>query len=276
MVTSLTGVIVQFFLIRRYYHLARQRMVTWFLSGLSLVALGGAIAVVIKICMHNEYDSRNSIFIPVTVWLSLASGTDLTIAVALVYQLQSMRSGFRSSEGLVRRIRYMAISSGVVTSSFAILALVLYWGYMTTNLSAFFGFYMASTYHLTMLYNLNNRNSLAGNGATSFASPSASFRGESGSLGLNLTKMLRSLKVTEHGANPTGRPQHAGSPGNEYQPPGDGAKSGTTATSTTMLSQISIDPRDASFNDAIELIEQGSAKEGRKTPPGLTVDYERT
>jgi hypothetical protein len=91
----------------------------------------------------------------------------------------------------------MAISSGIVTSSLAILTLALYWGYMTTNLTTFFGFNMASTYHLTMLYNLNKRNSLAGNGLASFGSPSAAFRGEVGSLGLNLTNMRTSFSLEE-------------------------------------------------------------------------------
>jgi hypothetical protein len=99
--TSSTGVIVQLFLIRRYHQLARQRIVTWLLSSLSLVALCCAVAVAIKISLQDEYDSRNSLLIPVAVWFSLAAGTDLSIAVALVHQLQSMKSGFKSSEGYV-------------------------------------------------------------------------------------------------------------------------------------------------------------------------------
>jgi hypothetical protein len=239
------------------------------------VQLSGAITLSIKVVIRDEYDSRNTVFIPTTVWFSLTAGTDLAIAAALVYQLQTMRSGFRSSEGLVRRISYMAISSGVVPSSLAIVVLVTYWAFMTTNVPSFFAFFMASTYHHTMLYNLNSRNSLAGNGPPSFASPSAPFRGEPGSLGFNLTGILRSLRVTGQGEHPEGSPQHAGTPRDGYQLPGVGANTGTTATSATMISQLSIDPHDDGFNDAIELAENGSRKDGRKTPPGLEADYER-
>jgi hypothetical protein len=169
----------------------------------------------------------------------------------------------------------MAISSGVVTSSFAIVALGMYWGYNTTNLSAHFGFYMASTYHLTMLYNLNNRKRLAGDGPTSFPSPSAEFRGEPGSLGFNLTKILRSMRAAGRGADPEGHSQHTDTPKNEYQPPSVGANTGTTATSTTILSQISTDPRNAGFHDAVDLAEKEIEKDGRQTPPVLTVDFEQ-
>jgi hypothetical protein len=228
--------IVQFFLIRRYHRLARQQIITWVLSGLSLAALGAATTVSIKISTRDEYDSRNSVFIPVTLWFSLAVATDLSIAMALVYQLQRMKSGFKSSEGLVKRISYVAISSGLVTSSLAILTLLFYWGYMTTNIPAFFGFFMASTNHLTMLYNLNKRNSLAGSDPTSFGSPSAVFRGESGSLGLNLTNVLQSPRDTSQVTAPEGCPQHVSTLGDEYQPPNVVANTAMVSTGSTALS----------------------------------------
>jgi hypothetical protein len=185
--------------------------------------------------------------------------------MALVYQLQRMKSGFKSSEGLVKRISYVAISSGLVTSSLAILTLLFYWGYMTTNIPAFFGFFMASTNHLTMLYNLNKRNSLAGSDPTSFGSPSAVFRGESGSLGLNLTNvctsflfypwffilfyficcerrranfasLVQSPRDTSQVTAPEGCPQHVSTLGDEYQPPNVVANTAMVSTGSTALS----------------------------------------
>jgi hypothetical protein len=153
--------------------------------------------VAILMIIHKDIGTRRSSIVPVTTWLTLSATTDCSIAVALVIQLRRMRSGFKSSEGLVRRIAFTSIQTGAATSILALLSLGAFTCIMMTNdllnnVSIAFGFCLGCTYTLTMLHNLNKRKELSDNRE----GDSKSFQGEPGSLGLNMTGNLTESPVT--------------------------------------------------------------------------------
>jgi hypothetical protein len=193
----------------------------WFIQSLQVA---GAFGVAILMIIHKDIGTRRSSIVPVTTWLTLSATTDCSIAVALVIQLRRMRSGFKSSEGLVRRIAFTSIQTGAATSILALLSLGAFTCIMMTNdllnngtisletvrfvwlvqfslrwstitptlVSIAFGFCLGCTYTLTMLHNLNKRKELSDNRE----GDSKSFQGEPGSLGLNMTGNLTESPVT--------------------------------------------------------------------------------
>jgi hypothetical protein len=198
MATSMTGFVVQSFLIRRYHYLSRRPLITWSLVFLSFGAIGGAFSSAIIIILHNDYGSRHIIFIPVTIWLVLSAATDCAIAAALVIQLHQMKSGFKASQSLIRKITVTTIQTGAATSVVALTALATFVPAVNSNVPTCFGFCLGCIYSLTMLHNLNERNNLAGTNPHDVST----FHGESGSLGLNLAALCKSLHLTSFTSTP--------------------------------------------------------------------------
>jgi hypothetical protein len=189
MLTSLTALVVQSFLIRRYHQLARIRIVTACLAVLAVGAIGGAFGCAILTILHKDFESRKTVTVPAIVWLSLSAGTDCVIAATLIIQLQRMKSGFKKSEGTIRKITVTAIQTGSVTSVVALAALGAFLWIMETNICSALLYCLGCSYTLTMLYNLNQRRSLSGSTSDSESSY-RTYSGEPGSLGLNLTGIL--------------------------------------------------------------------------------------
>jgi hypothetical protein len=193
--TSLTAFVVQSFLIRRFHRLAKKPIITAALAVLSLGAIGGALSCAAIIFFHDDYIYRERIITPAIIWLSLSAGTDCAIAGTLVMQLHKMKSGFKGSEGMIRRITVTAIQTGTVTSVLALTALGTFLGFVDTNISTSFGFCLGCFYTLTMLHNLNQRRSISGSDSTigSTLSAHTGYRVEPGSLGLNITRLTDEL-----------------------------------------------------------------------------------
>jgi hypothetical protein len=198
MTTGTTAFVVQMFLIRRYHHFARIPAVTWSLVLTAFLSLSSCYILAVTEIVHNSYFARNRKLIRIsgTIWIVLTVVTDCFIAAALVVQLHRMKSGFKSSESLIRRITVITIQTGTVTSILQLIGLGTFLGSIQGNLSIAVGFCIGCVYTLTMLHNLNERNTLAGisqsrnaggqDGATSPDLP----EGEPGSLGFNLTRIL--------------------------------------------------------------------------------------
>jgi hypothetical protein len=101
-----------------------------------------------------------------------------------------MKSEFKSSESLIRRITVTTIQTGAATSILVITALGAFAPVInsTSNVSTSLCFPLGCVYSLTMLYNLNERSNLSGSNQD--AHDASVFQPEPGSLGLNLTVLL--------------------------------------------------------------------------------------
>lgn len=205
MTTAVSALVVQMFLIRRYFHLVRDFEGPWkpiCLAILSLAALGSAYGSAVVIITHSTYAERGRMTVPVTLWLGVSAVTDWSIALLLIHKLRQMRSDFKSSVGIVQRISYITIQTGAATSTVALTALFLYLASMTTNISTFFGFCLGTTYSLTMLHNLNRRHAL---GARKSATDSESRAGdaETGPLGIGFSALTPSSLLNSDASDPT-------------------------------------------------------------------------
>ncbi|KAF8166288.1 hypothetical protein K438DRAFT_1685634, partial [Mycena galopus ATCC 62051] len=89
--TALIAVLVQSFLIIRYWWFTRNILITLFNSFLIIVAFGGSLTCGVVVVMFPAFKEREKINIPVTIWLVAEAVADLSIAAALLWQLKKAR-----------------------------------------------------------------------------------------------------------------------------------------------------------------------------------------
>ncbi|KAE9397919.1 hypothetical protein BT96DRAFT_921124 [Gymnopus androsaceus JB14] len=157
--TGLSAFIVQTYLNHRYWRLTKHYIVTPILLLFSLTALGGSIATAAIIVKFPLYNERSEVTVPVTVWLVASAVSDVCIALALIVQLQRVRSqtSFKSTKSLISRLTTSAIQTGAPGATVATIALIVYLNNPDENVSVGLAFCLGRIYCLTMLNNLNSR-----------------------------------------------------------------------------------------------------------------------
>jgi hypothetical protein len=91
------------------------------------------------------------------VWLVLTAVTDVLIAGALVWHLQTHRTGFSRSEDLIQKITRMTIQTGALTGLMAIADLVALVASPHTNIHFAFNMPLSKLYTNSLLSTLNAR-----------------------------------------------------------------------------------------------------------------------
>ncbi|KAJ7278379.1 hypothetical protein C8J57DRAFT_1306789 [Mycena rebaudengoi] len=89
--TAVIAILVQSFLVFRYWWFTRNILVTLLNSFLSIVALGGAFACGSILAMFPAFKDREKVIIPATIWLVTEAVADLSIAAALLWELRKAR-----------------------------------------------------------------------------------------------------------------------------------------------------------------------------------------
>ncbi|KAF9043508.1 hypothetical protein BDZ89DRAFT_1059418 [Hymenopellis radicata] len=143
--TGVTGLLVQSFLVNRYYALTKNWLVTVFLTLCIIVSYGGSVATVIILTRFNSYSQRFMLKTPVILWLTMTAVTDVLIALVLIWQLYNMKTSFKTTEHLIQRLMRAAMQT------------------VPTGLC----FILGRVYILTLLYNLNIRKIPKKEGGTS-------------------------------------------------------------------------------------------------------------
>jgi len=157
---GISATIVRCFLIFRYWRLSQNNHITSVLILFVLAALGSCVGAVVSVLMHTAYAQRDKMVLCVLIWFSTNAATDVSIALALLWQLSQIKSPFKATQSLIRRLMASTIRTGTMTSVVAVITLILFLTNKEGNVSTGFAYCFARIYSLTMLYNLNNRNSL--------------------------------------------------------------------------------------------------------------------
>ncbi|KAF9014540.1 hypothetical protein BDZ89DRAFT_446646 [Hymenopellis radicata] len=93
--TGVTALLVQSFLVNRYYVLTKNWLVTVFLTLCIIVSFGGSVTLVIILTRFNSYSQRFMIRTPAILWLTMTAVTDVLIAAVLIWQLYNMKTSFK-------------------------------------------------------------------------------------------------------------------------------------------------------------------------------------
>ncbi|KAF7366329.1 hypothetical protein MSAN_00889100 [Mycena sanguinolenta] len=167
-VISITCValLVQSFLAFLYWRFAENTIINTiiicFLSILSLAAFGGAIFSALTIMLFPAFKDRNKIWISGIIYIVTQLSADLIIAGALLLELMKAKSlfkGERRVNNMLNRLVLHTIQTGTVTAVIAMLALIAFLINDKNNICIGMAYLIGRVYILSMLSNLNIRDS---------------------------------------------------------------------------------------------------------------------
>ncbi|GLB41344.1 hypothetical protein LshimejAT787_0905590 [Lyophyllum shimeji] len=123
--TGLTGCLVQCFYLTRVWVLSkRNKFLTGFILLIVLATAAMGTVWVILAMQLKTYDDLLTIS-GITISINALSVTsDVLIAGSLVYMLHHARTGFRKSDTMINKLMIFVVNTGVLTSLFAIAALL--------------------------------------------------------------------------------------------------------------------------------------------------------
>lgn len=162
--TALICALVQSMFVVRIYRLSKRNyFVTGFIILLVAAQFISTLIYYIK-CFHfKTFAELQTIFTITRVINSVTAVTDASIALVLVYLLQSSRSGFKKSDSIINRLIAFAINTGLITGICAVISLIT--GLTLPNTLVYIMFYvtLSRLYMNSMLASLNSRKNLRGN-----------------------------------------------------------------------------------------------------------------
>ncbi|KAJ6534510.1 hypothetical protein DFH09DRAFT_1180589 [Mycena vulgaris] len=122
--TAVTAILVQTFLIVRYWSFTRNILVTLLNSFLSIAALGGTFACGVIVAKFPAFKEREMIRIPAMVWLVTEAVADLSIAAALLWELRKARPAVVDKRSVLDRLVAVTIQTGTATATLAVATLI--------------------------------------------------------------------------------------------------------------------------------------------------------
>jgi hypothetical protein len=159
---ALITLLVQFFLALRTYRIKRERWLLFTSSIFWTIAqLGFGIAASLFTLESKTFHDLNE-KLPRAIaaaWCSVGVIGDIFIMIGLVSTLRSSRTGFRRSDHIISKLIQWSIESGIATTIFAILDLVLF-VFVHNLVHLIFNFMLAKLYTNTLMATLNARRSL--------------------------------------------------------------------------------------------------------------------
>ncbi|KAJ6589697.1 hypothetical protein B0H19DRAFT_1058682 [Mycena capillaripes] len=161
------GVIVNSFLVHRFYTLSKNIVICMLLSAFIILGFAGSIFVAITIQMFSAFSARDKAEISALIWLISTAMADISIAAALIWKLRTLKTGFKGTQSLINRLVIQTIQTGSTTSVVSIVTLVSYIIKNDSNVPTACCFLIGPLYLLTLFYNLNIRQhdlSLSGSG----------------------------------------------------------------------------------------------------------------
>ncbi|KAJ6484760.1 hypothetical protein C8R45DRAFT_291563 [Mycena sanguinolenta] len=157
--TAVIAVLVQSFLIIRYWWFTRNIFVTLLNSCLCVAAFAGAVACGIIIAMFPAFRERKKVVIPATIWLVTEAVADLSIAAALLWELKKARPTLVDNRSALDRLVALTIRTGTATATLAVGTAIAFEKEDETNISVGIAYTLGRVYMLSMLANLNVRRS---------------------------------------------------------------------------------------------------------------------
>ncbi|KAJ7840678.1 hypothetical protein B0H14DRAFT_3869402 [Mycena olivaceomarginata] len=151
------GVIVNSFLIHRFYTLSKNIVICMVLSAFVILGFAGSILVAVTIQMFSAFSARDKAEISALVWLISTAMADISIAAALIWKLRTLKTGFKGTQSLINRLIIQTVQTGSTTSVVSIVTLVSYIIKNDSNVPTACCYLIGPLYLLTLFYNLNLR-----------------------------------------------------------------------------------------------------------------------
>ncbi|KAH6885112.1 hypothetical protein BKA70DRAFT_1338248 [Coprinopsis sp. MPI-PUGE-AT-0042] len=157
---SVTALVVQNFLSYRVLLLARSKVLAGACSLLAAAAFALGITVAVKAWNISPMDKKTINDVLVTTWLSLETVVDVSIAVILLFVLRKEASEARQSSRVFKRLARISVQTGLCSSVFALLCMLLWLVQPGTNWYLIFGLSIGRVYTCSLLDTLLGRPAL--------------------------------------------------------------------------------------------------------------------
>ncbi|KAJ7306308.1 hypothetical protein DFH08DRAFT_1088932 [Mycena albidolilacea] len=157
--TAIIAILVQSFLVVRYWWFTRNILVALLNCFLIIVAFGGSMTVGVIIAMFPAFRERDKVKIPATIWLVTEAVADLSIAAAMLWELRKARPTLNESRSVLDRLVALTIRTGTASATLAVAALIAFLLRDDNNVSVGIAYTLGRVYVLSMLANLNVRKS---------------------------------------------------------------------------------------------------------------------
>ncbi|KAF8218171.1 hypothetical protein K438DRAFT_19755 [Mycena galopus ATCC 62051] len=151
---ALVGIIVNSFLISRFYSLSKNILISVVLC---LIALLAFIMAFISVLLYRGVANIQKALPLALVWTISSAVADVSIATSLVWTLRGMRSTSTDTNRLIRRVILIAIQNGCTTSLLAIGGMIASIILPNSNVAEVFLFQLGPAFVCTLLSNFNLR-----------------------------------------------------------------------------------------------------------------------
>ncbi|KAK7464915.1 hypothetical protein VKT23_006123 [Stygiomarasmius scandens] len=152
-ITTVTMLLVQTFLIHRCWLLCRRWYIVIPLIFLSWLGFGAALVGAVDVTIGRDTE------LPANIAVVSSAATDVFIAATLIITLKPMvRNSFRkTTKQKIKRILVQSVSTGSLTTGLHITIVVLHITNATSEIPHSLGFCLGRIYAISMMLNLNNR-----------------------------------------------------------------------------------------------------------------------
>ncbi|KAF9453736.1 hypothetical protein P691DRAFT_658088, partial [Macrolepiota fuliginosa MF-IS2] len=156
--TTLNALVVQCFMVHRYFKMSRN----FFVTVLLILFFSSMFRNGVASARHPSLVKRYKQIRYIGVGLSGAVLADIGITIALLWQLRRFSECSKATAGLLQRISVVVIKTGTVTSLFAAASLVAYLVRPESQVSVTLLLLLGRVYTSTMLFTLNSHEKILG------------------------------------------------------------------------------------------------------------------
>ncbi|KAJ7811074.1 hypothetical protein B0H14DRAFT_1476010 [Mycena olivaceomarginata] len=157
--TGITAALVQLFLVVRYWRLTKNVLVVLILSFFVIASLGGAFSAGVTLILFPAFTERAKIKVPGLIFLVSEAVSDLSISGALIWQFRKAKTAFQDTRSILDRLVTQTMQTGAAGATIAAAAAVAYLLNNESNVPVGIAYCLGRVYILTMLANLNIRQS---------------------------------------------------------------------------------------------------------------------
>ncbi|KAJ7861857.1 hypothetical protein B0H14DRAFT_3863310 [Mycena olivaceomarginata] len=181
--TGVLGILVQAFLVFRYWCFTRKTLVALFLSFAIIISFGGLFAsdtmtVLTLHTLDTSLADRPMFKIPVVLWLVTEFAVDAGITLVLLWEFRKARGILTETRSTLDRLTAVTIQSGAAAATLAGAGLISYYINPESNVPVAVLYPLRRVYVITLLSNLNIRKSAKSFSTTGTSSGPATTAGE--------------------------------------------------------------------------------------------------
>ncbi|KAJ7924644.1 hypothetical protein B0H13DRAFT_2654720 [Mycena leptocephala] len=180
--TGMLAVLVQVFLVVRYWRFTQNTLITLTLSFAILISFGSVFTCSLMLTLYPSFEDRSKFKIPAPLWLVTEVAVDTGIASALLWEFRKAREILTETRSILDRLTAVTIQSGAAAATLAGTALISYYIKPESNVYVGFLYPLGRVYVITLLSNLNIRKSGKSSSTINISSSAGTNGGEAGQL----------------------------------------------------------------------------------------------